>query len=327
MTGATAPGRTLVAGAIDIGSNSAHLLVARVLGAHELDPLADESVFLGLGEAVASTGHLGRGARARVVEAIAGYVARAVELGADPDRILLLGTEPVRRAADGAALVAEVGTATGVPLLALSHEEEGWLNLLGVTAGRRVEGTLAVIDSGGGSTEVVVVRQDGRHDAFGLRLGSAALTASIVRADPPSPPEVDALRREAVRLVGALPPSAASAVVGVGGTASNLAKVIPEAREDRRLTRARLETALAMFLATPAEALRERFLLNPRRAPLMVAGAVILETLLDRLGADELTVSEAGLREGALLAAAHAGSAWRDRLPALAAGWTTDPRT
>lgn len=307
------------AAALDIGSNSAHLLVAGEEGVR-----TDESVFLGMGERVAADGLLGTPARAAATTAIAGLVERAHALGAADAAILLLGTEPVRRAADAGRLAAELEAATGVPLHVLTHEEEAWLNALGVTQGHRLASPLVVIDGGGGSTEVALVRPDGAHLAVGLRLGTASLTATHVRSDPPAAREYDALLRAARATTATLPDAGAldgAAIVMVGGTASNLVKAIPVAREDRRLTRTRLDALRDELLSSTAVELGARYLLNPRRAPLMTSGLAIVVALLEALGADELLASEASLREGALLALGRAGAGWRDALPQLLAGW------
>ena len=132
-----ATGAELVVGAsVDIGANSVHLLVAAA-GDHQLDPLLDESVFLGLGDRVATDGYLGSTAREDLVAALASYADAARNLGAR--EIVLMGTEPIRRAADAAILVREVEARTGLPLYVLDHREEGMLTLAGVTmrAGRR----------------------------------------------------------------------------------------------------------------------------------------------------------------------------------------------
>lgn len=312
---------TSLGAAVDVGSNSLHLLVAEVdAGGHDARPLADASVFLGLGERVAATRHLGPASRSEAVAALAGYAATARGLGAEA--VTFIGTEPVRRAVDAACLVADVEAACATPLFVLTHEEEAWLNLLGVTGGRPVTAETAVVDSGGGSTEVVTISPDGRHDARAVRIGSAVLSAALVRSDPPTADEVRELRREAAQAVrGALRPGHPGDLVAVGGTASNLAKIAPEAAGDGRLTRERLSATMDEIVSTPAAELAERYVLNPRRAPLLAAGVAIMEALIEHYGVDALLVSEAGIREGTVLAVAHDPLGWRDRLPTLILGW------
>lgn len=276
-------------------------------------------VFLGLGAAVAERGFLGRTARGELTATLARYAATARGLGADD--ITFLGTEPLRRATDTPSIAHEVATASGVPLHILSHEEEAFLTLIGVTEGRPVTQETLVVDVGGGSSEFVIVDGSGPPRAAGIRLGSARLTDAFVEHDPPTASELAAMRAAAIDAVRGAPDAAPSEIVAVGGTASNLLKVLPATMEDRTLTRERIAEVQSILAAEPAAAAAERYLLNPIRARILPAGGAIMEAILDRYGAEAIRVSEAGLREGAIQAVAHAGPAWRDRLPELAHGW------
>ncbi|MEJ7748984.1 MAG: hypothetical protein WKF56_06755 [Candidatus Limnocylindrales bacterium] len=307
-----------VGASVDLGSNSVHLLVAAIEG-HSLRPLVDESVFLGLGATIDAHGHLGSAGRVGLVEALRAYAATA--RGLDAVALTFMGTEPIRRAADGARIVAEVGAATGVPLHILSHEEEAYLTLVGVTDGRSVSAETLVVDIGGGSSEFCAVAPNGTARAAGLRLGSNRLSIRYARADPPAAADLAAMAAAAdAELAQALESQPADLVI-VGGTASNLLKVTPEGVADRTLDRARLAGALRVLTELSASALTKTFRVNPVRARLLPAGAVIVQALMRRYGVDRVRVSEAGLREGAILVADHAGRAWRDRLPSLAHGW------
>ena len=307
-----------VGASIDIGSNSVHLLVAHV-AEHEIEPLADESVFLGLGAAVAARHFLGLDARTGLVDALRTYVADARALGAD--EVTLIGTEPLRRAGDGRTLVHEVGRALGLPVHVLTHAEEALLTVVGVMAGRPVAHETLVVDLGGGSSEFCVVGPDGAPRAAGLRLGSARLTDRLAAHDPPTAEELYEMLVEARRLVDQAPDARPREIVAVGGTASNLVKVVRFGRSRRVLTRDGTAKALALLTAEPAELAALRHAIKPERARILPAGAVIVDAILRRYGVDSMRVSEAGIREGAILARAHAGPAWRDRLPDLAHGW------
>lgn len=286
---------------------------------HRLQPLVDESVFLGLGRAVAERGLLGRAARAELTSTLAGYAGTARGLGAAS--VTLIGTEPIRRAADARAIVHEVGVATGAPVHILTHEEEAYLMILGVTEGLPVEHETLVVDVGGGSSEFCVVDPTHRPRATGLRLGAAGLTHRLVAHDPPLTSEHALMRAAALQAVRAAPDASPAEIVAVGGTASNLLKLMPAAALDRSLSRDRIEEALAILASEPAAAVSERYLVNPIRAGLLSGGAAIMGAILERYGVDRIRVSNAGIREGTILAVAHAGPAWRDRLADLAHGW------
>jgi exopolyphosphatase/guanosine-5'-triphosphate,3'-diphosphate pyrophosphatase len=312
--------RGVVGASVDLGSNSVHLLVARVVG-HDLEPLADESAFLGLGSAVAQRGFLGGEARAELMATLARFAAVARSFGADA--ITFLGTEPIRRAADAGRLVGAAHEIDGASLHVLSHEDEAFLTIIGVTEGMPVGRETLVVDVGGGSSEFCVVDPVHRPRAGGIRLGSQLLTDRFATADPPTATDVAAMRASAAEAVALAPPSDPTEIIAVGGTASNLVKVLPDATADRTLTRERIATIQALLAAEPAADASARFLINPIRARILPAGGAIIDAVLERYGADAIRVSEAGLREGAILAAAHEGPYWRDRLPALAHGWRT----
>ena len=170
-----------VYGAVDVGSNSVHLLVAAVRG-RRVQPLADESVLLGLGDTVETYGAIPEPHRAELVSTLGRYAARARELGARD--IAFVGTHPLRRAADARAVVQAVEHATGIPLHVLDHEEEGLLNLLGAMAGRSIAASVAVVDIGGGSSEVVVLDARAHARSGAIPIGCATLTRRLRGARP-----------------------------------------------------------------------------------------------------------------------------------------------
>jgi exopolyphosphatase/guanosine-5'-triphosphate,3'-diphosphate pyrophosphatase len=307
--------------AIDLGSTSVHLLVARP----ERDGLVvldDESAFLGLGAAVDGTGSLGAAGRATLVETVAGYVERARSLGAA--RPIVIGTEPLRRLADATRIVAEVSAGTGAPMAVLEHEEEALLTLVGLTAGRAVQGDLLVVDIGGGSSELVEIGPGRLARAAGVQVGAGRLTRRIVDRDPPTNEQFAALRGAADEAFGWTPTRQPAEVVFVGGTASNLLKLLRRAGNpdrDDHLDRAALDQVREILAATPAEMLAATYAMREARIRLLAAGAAIIETVLDRIGSEFGRVVDTGIREGAIIAADRAGDDWRDRLEELAHGW------
>ena len=312
------PAEGQIGAAVDLGSTSVHLLAARVVE-HRVEPLLDESLFLGLGAAAEARGLLGAGGREELANALADYAWRAREIGASS--ITFVGTEPLRRLADAARIVAAVDAASGIPLHVLGHEEEAFLTLIGVTEGRPVEHDILVVDIGGGSSEFVSVGPSRRAVAVGVRVGAARLVRGLVATDPPRAADLTMLRQAAGAAVATAPPSRPSEVVLVGGTASNLLKIVPDGRSSKRLTMADIETAFQVVAGTAADGLVEQFLIRPARARILGGGAAIVEAIMRRYGAESVRVADGGVREGTIIAAAHAGSSWRDRLEELAHGW------
>jgi exopolyphosphatase/pppGpp-phosphohydrolase len=296
-----------VGAAIDVGSNSVHMLVARP-GAAGLVYLRDESILLGLGDVVDRHGAATPEVAGALVQALSEFVATARGLGAAD--VTLLGTEPLRRAANADDVTQRVAREVGLPLHVLSERHEGQLTYVGVTAGQPSAGSLLVVDIGGGSTEVVVAQPEQPLEVFSLASGSARLSRGIVEHDPPTVAEKAGLAAAAHRLVEELPPRHVMRAVFVGGTGTNLARLAP-------VGRAGLEVAHHWLGILPAAEISARFGVNLRRARQLPAGAAIVGALLARFGVDEGTVSDASLRDGAIIAAALLGPTWLDRLDEL----------
>jgi exopolyphosphatase/guanosine-5'-triphosphate,3'-diphosphate pyrophosphatase len=202
----------------------------------------------------------------------------------------------------------------------LTQREEALLTLLGVTAGRRVERPMLIVDVGGGSTEFVVATPDGPPSIAGLPLGATRLTGQIVRHDPPTRAEIDDLRQAARDVLAGAPDGEPGGLVLVGGTATNLLRLMAPSSAGR-LTRRRLTGVLDLLVGTAAAQIAAERAIRPERARLLPAGAAIVAALLERYGSAGARVSEAGVRQGTVLALARAGANWRDALPGLAGGW------
>lgn len=308
-----------VGAAIDVGSNSVHLLVAERVG-DELRVLRDESVLLGLWTMVDMEGHLPDDGQAAVIEAITDYVDAAQDDGAG--WVTLLGTEPFRRASNRSQVRAAVAAATGLPLHILSHEEEAFLTVLGVLAGHPVEEPLLVLDIGGGSSELVLL-EPGADPVVGVMpVGSARLTAQHVEDDPPTADEVAALRQEARHLLSGMPAGHPRRGIVVGGSGTNLLRLTEsegdeDAEDPRTIDRDRTQRAIAVVMTRPSAELARIHGLREARILQMAAGASLIEATLDVYDLAGLEASDASLREGAILAQIAAGDGWREMLPSL----------
>jgi exopolyphosphatase/guanosine-5'-triphosphate,3'-diphosphate pyrophosphatase len=310
--------------AVDIGSNSAHLLVALV-DDRIVTPLADESALLGLGAIVDREGRLPFSARTALIDALEGYAATARSWHAR--ELILLGAEPLRRAADAADVAALVLGRIGARVAIVEHAEEAELTLLSVTRGRPVEAPLLVVDIGGGSTEAVLQEPGEPPRTFVVATGSNRLTAAMELSDPPMPAERDRLAATARDWLAEAPGRHPERAVFVGGSATNLARVVTGMRGGdpavplATLSRSGIDQAIHELDRTPAAAVAERYRTTPARARLLPAGAALVLAFMERFGLSTIDISEASLREGVLLAFRHAGPDWRSRLTALTAGW------
>jgi len=298
-------------GVIDVGSNTVLLLVIDANGS----VIRDTSRITRLGQGVFASGALAPEAVERTRAAIADFAAQARADGVE--RLLAVGTEALRRACDGREFLARLvreGLVDAARLL--SGEEEAVVTVEATrrTIGRACE-ALAVIDVGGGSTEVAWrERADGPISGLSLPLGSVRLTEALLPRHP-VPAEDLALARVAVRsatepLALALPrglPKGAT-VIAVAGTATTLAALElalapydAERVEGFELEAERLE-AWTERLASLGVAQRKRLAgLEPGRADVIVAGLVVLGGVLARLGTPRFAVSGRGVRHGVAL--------------------------
>jgi exopolyphosphatase/guanosine-5'-triphosphate,3'-diphosphate pyrophosphatase len=301
------------AAALDIGSNSIHLLVAQRGPDGAPRPLLDVSHQAGIGGIVDATGMLGPELRREILGTLDDYLEQARGRGAGP--LALLGTEALRMATDASGLAADVMLRTGLVLMVIDRTTEGLLTLLGVAEGK-VPRSLAVVDIGGGSTEVTVATPDGPPVVGIIPVGSARLAARHIRHDPVTEAEVAALRAAAREHVADLEMPRAVRGIVAGGSGTNLSRLLGRPRSTP-IDRDAIEQAFRLLRSHPAEVLAARTGLTVRRVGQLAAGSAIGEALFERLGLDVAEVSDASLREGAIIAMWEAGEGWLDRLSEL----------
>lgn len=298
----------MLLGAIDIGTNSIHLIVV------ELDPRFGtsrtlikqrEMVRLGAGDAL-TRGHLGRKAIERGVAAISRFAAEAHKAGAV--EIRAVATSAVREAGNRAEFVAAVRSACGLTVEVLSEHDEARLIHLGVSRGFELSaGGVCIIDIGGGSTELIVADEARPYFLHSMKLGSLRLYEEFLRDGKTA--DYRALR---ARVRGVLAPLAAQLaefsfemVVGTSGTIMGLA-TLDAALAGKPVVRThgyhlkleRLRKLQAQMVRMTPEERRKMPGMNPRRSDIIVAGNVILMETLTTLGRDEIVVCERALREG-----------------------------
>jgi exopolyphosphatase / guanosine-5'-triphosphate,3'-diphosphate pyrophosphatase len=280
---------------VDVGSNTVRLLVARREGP-ELVALDEGREHLFLGEDVERDGRLSAARIDEAAECVAGFVHSARVLNASVVQVIV--TAPGRQGANGDELVRALLAAGGAPVRVLSADEEGELAFAGaVDAAGAQPGSVAVVDVGGGSTEVVVGTVDGGPAwSKSLDIGAVRLTARFLADDPPGKRALAVARDEVERHLDGFAPPLPQAALATGGTARGLRKLV-----GRELDAEGIEAALAILAKRSATKTAKTFGLHERRARTLAAGAIVLAALQERLGVP-LQVSRAGLREGAALA-------------------------
>ena len=288
---------------IDVVSNSGRVVVLRLHGAH-IEILADARAPLRLA-AELKGGKLRASAIERTVEAMRDF--RAVAEGAGAVRIIAVATSAVRESSNADELVDAISRATGIDVEIIDGEDEARYSFLGAVHGLAIEhGTL--VDIGGGSLEVTTFRSRKMTASYTLPLGALRLSERFFRDDPPSSSEVRAVRElaaDGIREAGVRPLKSSEGLIGTGGTIRNLAKMdrresnYPIPRVHGFVLHEKQIDLLTDLVASRTLAKRRRLRgLNADRADSIVAGALVLQTVMHELGAEELTVSGQGLREG-----------------------------
>jgi exopolyphosphatase/pppGpp-phosphohydrolase len=291
--------------AVDIGSNTVHSLVADVVRG-KLEDVAHYVEEPELGPYVARTGAIG--SRSKVaIQALRSVVERARTHGFE---VLIAGaTQAVRQATDRDAFVREASRAIGVPVHVIPAQREADLSFLGVASRHAVRREWAMVDLGGGSTEVVIGRGPAMVRSATLVIGSGVL-ASTYLSDPPKPEERARLRRAALRELTQAPDGDIERLVATGGTASNLPLVLTHRNPPSVLTTADLLTCEARLDGARAAEVARVVKLPPSRVKAMRAGVEALLLLLDWYGLAVLHISHQGLRHGMLLAYLERGNDW-----------------
>jgi len=272
--------------AVDLGTNSTRLLVADVADGR-VDVLVRRSVVTRLGEGVDARRRLLPLPIARVRNVLTDFRRELEQLGAE--RTLAVATSAVRDAENGEAFLGEVEWSYGFVTRLLSGDEEAALTRRGVGA---VDDRTLVLDVGGGSTELTT-----GDFTTSLDIGSVRLTEQFLHADPPTPAELAAA---AAHVNSLLPTLEVRDAIGVAGTVAQLAALA----ETDGLTPAEVARQVENLSRLPLSQRRLVPRLDPDRAPVIVAGALIVRTVLRRYGLDVLRYSLRDLLDGAALEAA-----------------------
>ena len=296
---------------IDIGTNTTLLLVGRATAVRGgVEVLAERAEITRLGRGIGTTGVLGSAGIGATLDVLRDYARIAREHGAT---IAAIGTEGLRRAKNARDFLDPAREILGLDVQVIDGEREAALTFRAVVESfpaETGEGSVTVIDIGGGSTEIIVAERGQVRVRTSLPIGSVRLTERHVHSDPARDQEIAAARGEiaaALAPVTELSSTAQTHLVGVAGTVTSLAAMVqqlasydPARVHGYRLTRTALDAEIAR-LAHSSQPEREKLAgLDPRRADVILAGALILQAIAERAGVDAILVSDRGIRWGLL---------------------------
>lgn len=312
--------RSPMRAAIDIGSNTIHVVVARCMS-DDLDIVADEVEMVRIGESVNATGAISTEKRDAALAVLRDYQALAQQHGAE--EVLVVATEAIRKAKNSAEFVESVRKETGLIVHLVSGNAEATLTFYGATYEEAKQpnapAEIGVMDLGGGSTEFVTAKNMHISWRVSIPVGSGWLHDRYMPSNPPTEDELAVAQtflQTYLRgmLMKHLPPK----LIVTGGSANSLCYLAQQAyRLNGRtphLTFDNLMHCEGLLTALPAEEIAQRYGQPVSRARILPAGALIMRAVMARLGLREIAVSPHGIREGALLARTRFGEQWLKRV-------------
>ena len=305
--------------AIDIGTNSIHMIVVQVRPDLSFEVIDREKDMVRLGAGGLDGRSLTPTAMSAALQTLAKF--RRLAESNKVDEIVAAATSATREADNGGDFIAEAARQTGIRIRVISGTEEARLIHLAAGYGVDVGGnTAVVIDIGGGSVEVTLGTATHLTLGKSFKVGVIRLTERFVKSDPLSGHDERRLTKHLNKEMGAhLDQIAASGfdrVIGTSGTILSLGALaltdgdaVPADLRNRRVGSKALRRLRKRLVEADIEERLHMPGLDPRRADLCVAGSVLLDTILRRVGAEDLTLCDLALREGLVLDYIHRNSA------------------
>lgn len=304
--------------AIDLGSNTFRLLIARPAGGERIPPWESMDYahrIVRLGEGLHHSGSLADAAMQRALKALREFAAILKQHGISPSRTHTVATAAVREADNGRAFCDRIKAETGICVRIIDGDTEAMLSLQGAAAVLRPEmrENMLLFDIGGASTEFIRADNGKLIDAVSCRLGVVRLVEPFLKTDPPSDDDYQAMKdaaREHLDTIGSSWTETPLHLVGTAGTVTTLAAIdlnlFPydaNAVNNHEISRSGFCNLRDRLLGLTHAAREAMPTIEAGRADLMVAGLAIIEAILDHWHFDRLITVDAGLLEGVWLSA------------------------
>ncbi|MGE0615783.1 MAG: HD domain-containing protein [Bacteriovoracia bacterium] len=297
-------------GIIDRGTNSVRFDIHQIGPGKQVKRLHREKLMVRLGQGLFTDGRLDKNAIARTLHAFTSFKRTASQIGTD--RITAFATSALREAADGEVLLSRIRQATGIDVRVISGHEEARLIARGILANEtKLKGRFALVDIGGGSTEISICEGSKVLFAHSFDLGTARLQQIFLKSSPPrrskstDPHPVSQLRQYIWDELDAVLKNKlkrdARKVVGSSGTIRALTKILQKSTKSKsdltakalgHLTRHMSTLTTSQLLGIPG--------MEAKRVDMILAGAVLLDEVMDYLGAKSARTTTYALRDGIL---------------------------
>jgi exopolyphosphatase/guanosine-5'-triphosphate,3'-diphosphate pyrophosphatase len=310
--------------AIDIGTNSVHLVVVKITESRRFEIIAQEKEVVRLGSGSKDMKYLKEDAMDRAIEVLKRYKQIADISRAE---VKAVATSAVREALNKEVFIQRARAEAGIEVEIISGFEEARLIYLGVLQALPIfDKKILLVDIGGGSTEFLIGKSGEMIEANSLKLGAIRLTDQFFKEEPVDAKSVNRCRQYVEVYIHPMAREVRrhgfEAAVGSSGTISNIAQMIQILRREQptrflsNFTFSRMELAEVVKLLVKADTVKKRQKiegLDPKRADIILAGAIILEQAFEKMAIDAMTVSGFALREGVILDALqkHKGDAMR----------------
>jgi exopolyphosphatase/guanosine-5'-triphosphate,3'-diphosphate pyrophosphatase len=294
--------------AIDIGTNTILMLITEFDKSGIYSVLADVHRIPRLGENLNSSGQISNDAFDRAKECLMEYKKKCDELNVK--LIYAVGTSALREAKNGVSTAKKLSAILGSEVKIISGDEEARLSLLGAT---KYDGDVIVIDIGGGSTEIIAGKDNLIYDRISLNIGVVKLSEKYIKRHPPTKTELYNISVEIENELRKLPEfkkidikgKGIRKVYAVAGTPTTIAAVLLGLKDfeiDKihgfKCTINEINRAIEIFESHSIEEIINIYYVHPKRADVIIVGALILKKILVKIDADECIVSAHGLRYG-----------------------------
>lgn len=293
---------------IDVGTSSIKFCVADGKADGSFKVIKDANDIAKLGEGLKDTGVIGAEALERNAQSVAKFAREAKEAGAD--QICIVGTMALRTAKNTADFSKRVKELCGINVRVIPGDEEAQLSYTAVISGiaGAVDANLVSFDTGGGSTEFVFGSKGKMERKFSLNIGGIRITEQFLAKMPVSAENLATARAEIRKELsdgGVSGP--VKFLVGMGGNVTSMASVKhkmakydPDVIQGSVLTLADVRAQIEAYAGETLEERKKTIGLQPKRADVILAGACIVEAIMELCGVDQCTVSDRGLRHGLL---------------------------
>jgi len=296
---------------IDVGTNTVLLLIVEIDHRGDFRILEDRAEITRLGEGVQQNGVLGQGGQQRTLDVLRGYYERCQDL--DVQEIKIAGTSALREAANASDFKTCLKQGLGLDLRVLSTREEAWYSYLSVQKGLTgVSPEVLVVDIGGGSTEFVWGKGGELERWASYPMGTVKLTERFLISDPAREEECDRLMRAvdsdlSQQLADWETGTTFGSMVGIAGTFTTLSAVekalVPYRAEEVHgspLNRQEVRRQIQLFQSKTVAERKQIPGLEPKRADIILAGALLIDRIMAYFQMDQAIVSDQGIRYGLL---------------------------